>query len=145
MKFVPPTGMTFVTAKQGSDTTLDSDPAADGEVKVTVISGVGNQTVDAGIVPAKLGDYVWLDLNGDGTQGAGEPAVAGVTVNLLDKESKPVKDAGGNPLTALTDATGKYQFTVLPVNTVSSLYCRIWQRLPSSSRVRTQPPIRMRI
>lgn len=114
VKFVPPTGMTFVTAKQGSDTTLDSDPAADGEVKVTVISGVGNQTVDAGIVPAKLGDYVWLDLNGDGTQGAGEPAVAGVTVNLLDKESKPVKDAGGNPLTALTDATGKYQFTVLP-------------------------------
>ena len=114
VKFVPPTGMTFVTAKQGTDTTLDSDPAADGEVKVTVISGVGNQTVDAGIVPAKLGDYVWLDLNGDGTQGAGEPAVAGVTVNLLDKESKPVKDAGGNPLTALTDATGKYQFTVLP-------------------------------
>ncbi|WP_210219511.1 IPTL-CTERM sorting domain-containing protein [Thiothrix unzii] len=114
VKFVPPTGMTFVTAKQGTDTTLDSDPAADGEVKVTVISGVGNQTVDAGIVPAKLGDYVWLDLNGDGTQGAGEPAVAGVTVNLLDKESNPVKDAGGNPLTALTDATGKYQFTVLP-------------------------------
>ena len=70
--------------------------------------------MDAGIVPAKLGDYVWLDLNGDGTQGAGEPAVAGVTVNLLDKESKLVKDAGGNPLTALTDATGKYQFTVLP-------------------------------
>jgi protocatechuate 3,4-dioxygenase beta subunit len=114
VQFVLPAGMSLVAANTGTDDTLDSDPAADGKVAVTVVSGVGNQTVDAGIVPAKLGDYVWMDLDGDGTQGASEPAVAGMTVRLLDKDGNPVKDAGGNEVTAVTDASGKYSFTLLP-------------------------------
>ncbi|WP_038141918.1 IPTL-CTERM sorting domain-containing protein [Thiothrix lacustris] len=114
VQFVPPAGMTLVTANQGTDDTIDSDPGVDGKIALTVVSGVGNQTVDAGIVPAKLGDFVWLDQDGDGTQGASEPAVMGVTINLLDKDGKPVLDAGGNAVTAVTDTTGKYEFTVLP-------------------------------
>ncbi|UJS26611.1 IPTL-CTERM sorting domain-containing protein [Thiothrix winogradskyi] len=114
VQFVPPAGMTLVTANVGSNDTLDSDPGVDGKVAVTVVSGVGNQTVDAGIVPAKLGDFVWWDQNGDGTQGASEPAVVGMSVNLLDKDGKSVLDAGGNAMTAITDAQGKYEFVVLP-------------------------------
>jgi hypothetical protein len=114
VQFVTPAGMTLVGANQGTDDTLDSDPSGDGKVAVTVVSGVGNQTVDAGVVPAKLGDYVWLDINGDGKQDAGEPAVAGITVALLDKAGAPILDVAGNAVTALSDAAGKYQFVVLP-------------------------------
>ncbi len=114
VQFLPPAGMTLVTANVGSNDTLDSDPGVDGKIAVTVVSGVGNQTVDAGIVPAKLGDFVWWDQDGDGTQGASEPAVVGMTANLLDKDGKPVLDAGGNAVTAITDAQGKYEFVVLP-------------------------------
>jgi hypothetical protein len=106
--------MSLVGANQGTDDTIDSDPAGDGKVAVTVVSGVGNQTVDAGIVPAKLGDYVWLDSNGNGQQDAGEPPVVGMSVHLLDNNSNPVLDAGGNAVMTQTDAAGKYQFTVLP-------------------------------
>ncbi|QTR50173.1 SdrD B-like domain-containing protein [Candidatus Thiothrix anitrata] len=114
MQFETLAGMTLVGANQGTDDTLDSDPSGDGKVAVTVVSGVGNQTVDAGVVPAKLGDYVWLDTNGDGKQDAGEPPVAGITVALLDKAGAPVLDVAGNAVTTLTDAAGKYQFVVLP-------------------------------
>ncbi|QQZ28160.1 IPTL-CTERM sorting domain-containing protein [Thiothrix subterranea] len=114
VQFIAPAGMTLVTANQGTDDTLDSDPSADGKIAVTIVSGVGNQTVDAGILPAKLGDFAWLDRDADGTQGATEPPVVGMTVNLLDASGNPVNDMGGNPVTAVTDANGKYAFVVLP-------------------------------
>lgn len=51
----------------------------------------------------KLGNKVFLDLNGNGIQDAGEAGVAGVTVNLLD--------ADGNIIdTTTTDADGMYLF-----------------------------------
>ncbi|MBK9581453.1 MAG: hypothetical protein IPO48_05945 [Saprospiraceae bacterium] len=31
----------------------------------------------------QLGDYVWHDLNADGQQGFGEPAIPGVQVELV--------------------------------------------------------------
>jgi hypothetical protein len=41
--------------------------------------------LDAGLYQAaSLGDFVWIDLNGNGIQNAGEPGLNGVTVNLLD-------------------------------------------------------------
>ncbi len=113
--FTLPEGMDFTLPNVGTDDTLDSDvQVADGKASVTVISGVSNQTVDAGVVPAKLGDTVWLDKDGDGTQGGTEPVLAHVVVTLLDSAGQPVLDAGGNPVTTQTDASGKYSFTVLP-------------------------------
>ncbi|MCH5374963.1 MAG: carboxypeptidase regulatory-like domain-containing protein, partial [Planctomycetes bacterium] len=54
----------------------------------------------------ELGDFVWDDLNGNGIQDAGEPGVAGVTVEL--------RDAGGNLLAStMTDASGLYTLTGL--------------------------------
>ena len=69
-----------------------------------------NETIDFGYTPVlgSLGDYVWEDLNADGVQDAGEPGIAGVTVELFDA-------ATGQSLgTTQTGPTGEYLFTGLP-------------------------------
>ncbi|MDU3688588.1 MAG: SdrD B-like domain-containing protein, partial [Anaerococcus hydrogenalis] len=61
--------------------------------------------------PSSIGDTVWLDEDKDGIQGANEKPAAGVTVKLLDKEGKPVKDFNGNPVKdQVTDENGNYKF-----------------------------------
>ncbi len=55
---------------------------------------------------AVIGNYIWLDENGDGVQDAGEPGIPGVVVEL--------KDSAGNVIaTTTTDANGGYIFTDL--------------------------------
>lgn len=51
-----------------------------------------------------LSDRIWYDSNADGDQDAGEPGIAGVTVNLLD-------DNGDVIATAITDSNGDFTFT----------------------------------
>ncbi|MEZ5536233.1 MAG: SdrD B-like domain-containing protein [Thiolinea sp.] len=115
VNFTLPAGMDFAEQDRGTDDTLDSDvDVSNGNVGVTVVSGVGNQTTDAGVIPATIGDKVWFDTNGDGLQDNTETALAGVTVNLLDDNGNPVNDAAGNPVTTMTDENGLYSFTVLP-------------------------------
>jgi uncharacterized repeat protein (TIGR01451 family) len=57
--------------------------------------------------PARLGDYVWLDLNRDGIQDANEPGVSGVTVLLFQ-----VIDGEGvfTGQSTTTDENGFYLF-----------------------------------
>ncbi|MGB5597350.1 MAG: IPTL-CTERM sorting domain-containing protein, partial [Thiothrix litoralis] len=71
-----------------------------------------NSTVDCGLIrPVNLGSRLWIDLNGNGKQDAGEPGVLGATVTLLDKDGKPVTDIFGDVLKPqTTDADGKYYF-----------------------------------
>lgn len=58
-------------------------------------------------VPASLGNYVWVDEDGNGLQDEGEPGIPNVAVIL--------KDGSGTPLDTLTtDAEGGYLFTDLP-------------------------------
>lgn len=52
-----------------------------------------------------LGDFAWLDEDGDGIQDAGEPGMKGVGVTLL-KDDKVIG-------TTKTDASGNYEFTGL--------------------------------
>jgi len=54
-----------------------------------------------------IGNYVWIDENGDGIQDAGEPGIAGVTVTATNP-------ATGEVLTTTTDANGGYLFDDLP-------------------------------
>jgi len=56
---------------------------------------------------ALIGDMVWFDVNADGVQDAGEPGIAGVTVNLYDCEDNPVA-------TTKTGVTGFYSFELVP-------------------------------
>src|SRR5262249_49945415 len=76
VEFVAPTGEMITQVDQGGDDTANSD--ADhltGQTQTyTVDWGESNQTIDAGLLqPAKLGDFVWDDTNGNGIQDAGEP------------------------------------------------------------------------
>lgn len=59
-----------------------------------------------------IGDTVFLDLDGDGSQGAGEGGIEGVTINLLD-------NLGNIIATTTTDADGNYDFQGVPAGDYS--------------------------
>lgn len=64
-----------------------------------------------------IGNQVWEDLNADGIRQAGEPAIAGVTVDLYrDLNGNGTVDPG-EPLmgTRITDVNGQYLFSALPI------------------------------
>jgi hypothetical protein len=69
-------------------------------------------TVDAGIVEPtnRIGDYVWIDRDGNGLQDPGEKPAADVPVVLLDKDGKKVTEVR-------TGKDGKYLFDGLPDGT----------------------------
>jgi VCBS repeat-containing protein len=67
----------------------------------------GDQTT---IAPGSISGRVYHDIDSSGKQDAGEPGVAGWTL-FLDQNGNGQLDAGEQ--TALTDATGGYQFTGL--------------------------------
>ena len=68
-----------------------------------------NPTVDFGyVIPALIGDRVWVDVNKNGTQDVVETGLANVTATLFSCTSQ-------NQLkVATTDATGFYSFSVDP-------------------------------
>ncbi len=59
---------------------------------------------------SSLGDFVWVDEDGDGDQDAGEPGISNVRVTLVGT------DLDGNPvnLTTYTDINGRYVFSAVP-------------------------------
>ena len=74
---------------------------------ITVVATAGPALAqaegDATATPNIIRNTVFLDLDGSGTRGAGEPVLAGVTVTLID--------ASGSVLeTTTTDAAGQYTF-----------------------------------
>ena len=64
-----------------------------------------------------VGDYVWLDVDGDGVQGTdkGEAPIQGVKLVLTGPDGKTVTDVFGNEVKpVVTDKDGFYEFTDLP-------------------------------
>ncbi|MDQ1659817.1 MAG: large repetitive protein, partial [Cryptosporangiaceae bacterium] len=120
-----PSGYTLTSQNTGADDTKDSDadpstgltagyvlgagttspvvPGTDGGLGATAI----DRTADAGLLAPSyaIGDYVWLDVDGDGIQDPGESGVNGVAVTVSDNFGDPVLDGAGNPVTTTT-ATG---------------------------------------
>ncbi len=103
----------------GASTTGSDVNALGVSYSIALSSGENNPNIDAGLIfktpPAvnSIGDKVWFDANGNGTNdgGAAEPGVAGVTVTLYD-------DLTGNIVAVTTtDANGNYLFNNLPANT----------------------------
>jgi hypothetical protein len=93
---------------QGTNDDLDSDIGIDGcSATISVTNGQNIKNLDAGFCPAgnaQLGDYVWLDRNGNGIQDPTETTgIANVTVTLTGTTNR----------TTTTDANGKYLFTGL--------------------------------
>ncbi|WP_235299793.1 SdrD B-like domain-containing protein, partial [Portibacter marinus] len=110
VQFVLPLGSEYSPLNASGDeaTDSDADPAMSGMTEVvTLVSGQTNDDLDAGLYePASIGDFVWLDEDGDGVQDDGEEGVEGVTVNL--------KDENGNVIASTTTGSdGSYEFTGL--------------------------------
>jgi uncharacterized repeat protein (TIGR01451 family) len=105
--FTAPQGYTFTLPNVGSNDAIDSDanPATGCTPQVTLAAGEFNPTLDAGLISplARLGDFVWNDLNKNGIQDAGEPGVPGVTVTLRDGSNNVIS-------TTQTNGSGLYLF-----------------------------------
>lgn len=93
----------------GDEIDSDADPATGITGTNQVPSGMANLTVDAGLLPASLGDTVFIDSNDDGQQSAGEAGVSGIVVNLwIDNNGDGAPD--DQVATTTTDANGTYSF-----------------------------------
>ncbi|MEM1178486.1 MAG: SdrD B-like domain-containing protein [Acidobacteriota bacterium] len=87
--------------------------ATPNEATVTAEIGIPRNDVDFGYRGfASIGDFVWLDLDGDGVQDADEPGLDGVTVSLLDENGVEIA-------TQVTSGGGLYSFTDLVPGTYS--------------------------
>lgn len=69
-----------------------------------------NLTVDFGVYMVALGDLVFLDTNNNGVRDSGEAPIPDVLLALCDEAGNPVLGADGQPMTAVTDASGNYRF-----------------------------------
>jgi len=106
-----PANYSFTAADQGGNDAKDSDAnvTTGKTAQVVLTSGAVNSDLDAGLLaaPAKLGDTVWEDKDGNGVQDGGEAGLCGVTVQLKDATGKVVA-------TTTTDTAGHYSFTADP-------------------------------
>ena len=106
--FAPPSGYLFTTANLGADAS-DSDVLAgtNRTALITLANGQTDNTVDAGFYQmASLGDYTWVDSNGNGQQDGGEPALSNVVVTLYNAASNAIG-------TTTSSVAGAYAFTNL--------------------------------
>ena len=92
-----------------------------GDVTDTVTATTGttaNGRVDFGLVPpTSLGNYVWIDTNGDGVQDGTETGVDGVTVRIYNGGELVAETiTGDDPLTPSVVETGFYRFDDLLPN-----------------------------
>jgi hypothetical protein len=133
-----PTHCAFTGRAAGTDAALDSDPdpvtgltpvfkLAQGVPNLVPVTDANaglvdfeNRTLNAGLVTRySIGDKVWLDKNGDGVLGAGDPGVSGVTVELLGSGSRV-------PLaTEVTSKAGGYTFDHLPAGTYQIRFSKV--------------------
>ncbi|HEX4497346.1 MAG TPA: SdrD B-like domain-containing protein, partial [Thermoanaerobaculia bacterium] len=98
----------------GTAETFDLDGVATAnQAAVTLTAGQSRTDVDFGYKnTGSVGDRVWLDANGNGTQDSGEVGINGVTVQLLN--------SGGTVIaTTTTSGDGNYTFSNLAAGTYS--------------------------
>ena len=110
----------FTGQNVGADETIDSDadPANGSTESVSLAAGETNRNLDAGYVcPAKIGDFVWEDLNQNGLQD-NEPGVGGVTVRLfecgLDGIAGTADDVDTGESRVTSGVDGMYMFGAEP-------------------------------
>ena len=111
-----PTGLQATVSGAGTGATDSSDGTATSTLLDT--AGEHDPTLDFGFWAPRVsvGEYVWLDLDNDGIQEAGEPPLSGVRLSITDLEGNPVLDVFGRPVgDTFTDGDGLYSFDNLPV------------------------------
>ncbi|WP_042891710.1 SdrD B-like domain-containing protein [Corynebacterium ulcerans] len=106
--------------------TQDNDSSKDSAKTYKDLSqdGAKDDSLDFGFVEPEpdvpgsvsVGDFVWVDANGNGIQDEGEEGLSDVVLELVGPDGKPVTDVNGNPVKDVTTrADGKYTFSDLPV------------------------------
>lgn len=144
-----------VTQPSGSTQTQDPDGGNDNTSAVSVSAGASNVDQDFGyqnnVPTGRIGDRIYSDLNGNGLQDAGEPGLAGITVQIsgdLDNN-----DATPNTTrTEVTNAQGDYLFgdgiitdgsgtadTGLPATNGSEIYT-VTVLNPPAGQINSQDP-----
>jgi uncharacterized repeat protein (TIGR01451 family)/fimbrial isopeptide formation D2 family protein len=105
----PPPGTAVNFDLDGSTLTL-------GTAGTTLTAGQVRTDVDFGLVgTGSIGDFLWRDLDGDGTVDSGETGIANVTVNLRWAGLDGVfGNADDFTLTTVTDGSGGYSFANIP-------------------------------
>lgn len=74
-------------------------------------SGIGELSDMASY--AEIGDRTWIDTNANGIQDAGEPSLAGVVLEVKDKNGNPIIDPiRGVPAEVVTDANGRWTLVI---------------------------------
>ena len=118
VRVVAPAGSSISPRDQGSVETADSDvDPTSGEsdlFSLTLPTTPAVSSVDAGIVRSAVsvfGDFVWLDLDGNGIQDTGEPGIEGVIVQLVQGSTVVA--------TTTTDSAGRYSIAALEPGTYS--------------------------
>ncbi len=104
-----PDGAAPTLQNAGSDDTTDSDadPTSGRTILTTLESNERDLDWNMGVFQrGSIGDTVWFDIDGDGTQEDGENGIAGVGINLLDGNGTIVASM-------TTDENGRYLFTDL--------------------------------
>jgi len=88
----------------GDSADSDSDVATGITATIVLPNGGVDRNWDAGMYrKTGVGDYVWLDQNGNGLQDVGEPGIQGIPVSLLDSGLNVIA-------TQNTGASGEYLF-----------------------------------
>ncbi len=119
---LPVGGSYEVTFKVTIDAFANLPPNTDSLLNVCSATAVGITVNCPDLTPlfGRIGDFVWLDVDGDGIQDGGpEVGIGGVTVNLyVDLNGNGLIDGGDSVIaTQITNGSGGYLFTGVPAGT----------------------------
>ena len=111
------------TPPAGYTQTGDPDGTLDNQTTQPIVLAPGDVFVNADFgyapqdgLPNSIGDTVWLDVDRDGVQDAGEAGIPGVTVQLTwaGPDGNLATTADNVVYTTVTDDNGNYLFSDLP-------------------------------
>jgi large repetitive protein len=110
----------------GLTNTADPDGGTPSASVVTIggLASLVNLNQDFGYQgSASVGDTIWLDVNGDGTQQSGDPGLSGIPVTVTSAGTDGVLGTADDvSVTTTTDSAGHYTVTGLPAGATSVSY-----------------------
>lgn len=113
---LPVGGYVFTQKDAGANNAVDSDVnlLTGRSDTVTLVSNQDDNSTDAGIyIPVSIGDYTWVDEDGDGQQDVGEAVLPNVGVQLFRTSAPTIavlSDLDGTVFATDTNVTGAYLF-----------------------------------